>query len=518
MFGKKHSYMRFSESVLWEYQRDFFSSQGVNAWIGQVPFFITSNPNIGISYARVILAYIKDKVAQGLHNPELPFYILELGTGPGKFSFYCLKKLTELLDFEFNGKVKICYIMSDFTKSNVEFWNQHPQLNKFVEAGTLDFACVDMTNIEAITLENSNKQLSKSDFENGLVVIGNYIFDTVPHDAFSVQNGKLFEARCAVEVPKSNLVNNKPKDLEKIKVTFCKSVVKRLYPEYNEQLKQVLDEYTKSLKSTTFLIPISGIKTLDHLAEISGENMLVISTDKGATSLEELDNMGDPHVVFHGSFSMTVNFNAMARYNELKGGDAMLQPCHHGIKTVVMSRGFKFDTCKHLKLETQENICDKSPSQFFHMHRHFRKDPIDYGLDTCIAYLVSSHWDPYVFSLIQNNLLKKLGELNPAHLEVLDQGMLKLEENIFYMPNHEDHWQLIGTYFQFRGKYETAIEFSNKSIKFKGENYSALVNIGFAHNGLKQYEQAISAFEKALNHTNDPKPIEKLIQTAKSKL
>ncbi len=61
-------------------------------------------------------------------NPNEPFYIIELGTGSGKFSFYMLKALEEMketLNFPFD---KIVYVMTDFTKNNFEFWKSHPSL------------------------------------------------------------------------------------------------------------------------------------------------------------------------------------------------------------------------------------------------------------------------------------------------------------------------------------------------------------------------------------------------------
>ena len=46
---------RFSESILWQYQMDYFSKEGVNAWVGQVPYYITSNLHIADTYALNIL-------------------------------------------------------------------------------------------------------------------------------------------------------------------------------------------------------------------------------------------------------------------------------------------------------------------------------------------------------------------------------------------------------------------------------------------------------------------------------
>jgi tRNA A58 N-methylase Trm61 len=57
-----------------------------------------------------------------------PLYIIELGAGSGKFSFFMLKALEEMknvCDFPIS---KIVYIMTDFTENNFNFWRDHPSL------------------------------------------------------------------------------------------------------------------------------------------------------------------------------------------------------------------------------------------------------------------------------------------------------------------------------------------------------------------------------------------------------
>lgn len=510
--------MRFSRSVLWQYQMQYFADQGIKAWQGQVPFFVTSNPNIGISYAKVMFGYIKDMVEQKNYRPEQPFYILELGTGAGKFSFYCLQKLSELVEFEFGGAVKICYIMSDFTMSNISFWQQQPQLKRYLAAGSLDFACVDMTKFTEIELIHSGKVLATPDFVNGLMVVGNYIFDTVPHDSFAIQDGRLFEARSDVETIARNIENKKPKDLEKLEVTFKKSLVKKHYADYDPALVQVLEEYKQQLQDTNVLIPISGIQTLEKLAELTNNKMLLISTDKGMTDLTELEGRSMPHVAFHGSFSMMVNFHAMTRYNEIKGGSSALQPCHSGIKTVVLTRGIKLEDYRWLTRNIAQYIQDASPAQFFHMHRYLRHNPISYGLEVMIPYLINSHWDPYVFVLLHKNLLHRLPELAKRHLKILDAGMAKIADKIFDMPGDNDPWLLIGHYFFARDNFSEVVKYSQLSIERKGAGSYNLMLLGSAYIGLKEYSQAIKYLQQSRDMGADPINIDKLLKQAQSGL
>lgn len=66
---------------------------------GIVPHFITCNAFIGRSYAQVLSGFLRDCMRGG-NGMELdrtePLYIIELGTGSGKFSFFMLKALLEM--------------------------------------------------------------------------------------------------------------------------------------------------------------------------------------------------------------------------------------------------------------------------------------------------------------------------------------------------------------------------------------------------------------------------------------
>ena len=62
------------------------------AWKDEVPYYVSSNAFIGQRYALLTINYIHDILKQNPHNTE-PFYILEIGGGTGKFSFYFLQAL-----------------------------------------------------------------------------------------------------------------------------------------------------------------------------------------------------------------------------------------------------------------------------------------------------------------------------------------------------------------------------------------------------------------------------------------
>lgn len=121
----------FSQCQLWQLQKEFFSQQGIQAWAEQVPFYITSNPYIAYSYAQVIIRFMQDCSRQSSYQPSTPFYIVELGAGSGRFSFYLLKHLAELQQTLQITRLNFVYIMTDFNEQIIDYWEQHPALQTF---------------------------------------------------------------------------------------------------------------------------------------------------------------------------------------------------------------------------------------------------------------------------------------------------------------------------------------------------------------------------------------------------
>src|SRR5579864_6849199 len=88
--------IRFSKSVLWKIQREYYDQLGINAWVNLIPYYITSNPYIAKSYAKIALNFIRNWKDLHPQTEQQPFYIIEFGAGPGHFGFYVIKAITEL--------------------------------------------------------------------------------------------------------------------------------------------------------------------------------------------------------------------------------------------------------------------------------------------------------------------------------------------------------------------------------------------------------------------------------------
>ena len=119
-------------------------------------------------------------------DPNEPLYIIELGTGSGKFSYYMLKALDEMKEVcEFPWE-RIVYVMTDFTEKNFMFWQNHKSLKPYFDSGRLDAGIFDAVSDTKIKLWKREIVLSPGTLKNPVCIVANYLFDTLYHDIFQV--------------------------------------------------------------------------------------------------------------------------------------------------------------------------------------------------------------------------------------------------------------------------------------------------------------------------------------------
>src|SRR6185503_18970612 len=82
--------------------------------------------------------------------------------------------------------------MTDASPSVIEFWRDNKRLQQFVDSGTLDYAQFDLLDLAPLQLLNSGATLRAGTVANPVVLIANYIFDSIPQDAVSIKDGQLY--------------------------------------------------------------------------------------------------------------------------------------------------------------------------------------------------------------------------------------------------------------------------------------------------------------------------------------
>lgn len=488
---------RFSESCLWDLQREYFDQQGVDAWVNQVPFYVTSNPFIANCYANLVIQFITDWVNQHPDAKNHPFYIMELGTGSGKFSFFVLKKLYELRNDLAWKDIRICYIMSDFTKNNIKYWESHPDLQLFLKEGMLDFAVYDMENDDPITLIKQNLTLTPKSFVNPLTVFANYIFDTVSQDAFTVSHGNLRELLINLTTDSSNMRGDKPIDWEQVAIDYkAAEIPESRYPD--QDFNAVLAEYKDALKDSSFLFPIAGLRAIKKLRQLSNNKVFLISSDKGYSSLESMDHLDHPRPSFHGSFSMMVNFHAIAQYFKQVGGDAVLQTSRKGIKTAVFCSGFDLAKMPRTSIAVKQSVEGFSPADYFILHRRISESYQDCNLETLASHMQLADWDPHIFIRICGRICSLAAEENdPATLEFLTKNMPALMANFYYMPKADNLAFEIAIFFHSIKNFQQALKYYELAAPHLEKQFGLFYNRALCKYYLGDHTSALADFKHA---------------------
>ncbi len=475
-----------SQSRLWQAQRHYFTEEGIHAW-QQVPFFVTSNPFIADRYARLIAAYLQDARL----NPEEPVYILELGTGSGQFSYYCHLALQKYLQDPRLAQLKICYVMTDFTSSNLAFWEEQAVFAPFFANHTLDYALFDIEAPEPLHLVKQNRTLKQ--LNNPLIVIGNYVFDSVRHALFTNQAGQVF--RCLIDTQ----IAAEDYDPEKDQILSFKNIHFRYHSkaidlaEEPPPLAALLSQYQAQLPNGSFSIPTSALDLLDFFKEYAPPGYLLLSSDKGFNQIQEMSAHPED-LVFHGSFSFEVNFHAIAEYLRSQRGCAHLQSYRDGIKTNLFLSSAA--PTPRLDRAFYDLIEQFGPADYFRYHTLIKQqDPLD--LNVALTQLRLSGPDPYVFSLFNLRLCEQLPQADRKLQDAFAALAPTLLQQIYPLPSSTDHAFNLGYFLHTLERYLDAIPCYEASIQRYGEHFDSCFNLGICYyymdSNLSQHY-----FEKAL--------------------
>ncbi len=495
------NYKRLSDSILWDMQRKFFLKHGIESWNNKVPFYVTSNPYIAYSYAEVVAGQILDLNSQDKLNKS-PLYILELGAGSGKFAFLFLRALESILSVYGLENTNYCYIMSDFDTFSFEYWADNPYLQDRIDQGKLDFAVFDLEFSDSLTLHYANKPLVVAD--SPLIVVANYVFDSVRHDCLVIENGNLYEqelrpyteTQMSMEELIPNMRNN-------IKLDFARKLLDKQKINFTDHvLQQVVQDYCNEFSNLTLLVPIVGIDAINKLNKIANGALLVIASDKADTKLVNGNNSA-PHIAFHGSFSLQVNFDFIGRYIRHMGGNCWHQTSPHGLKTMVFACGYEAKSIPNTLYATKKMLTYCGPNDYFVLYQHAKATIAQSNLEQIIGMLKLSHYDPTFFAFAESRIIEliKTGNLS-RHKEMLD-CFDHVANNFYYMPSLTDVFFSLAIISFHLKHYDAAIKYYQMSIHYFRANYSKLYNLIICHLALNEYDIALELVDNAFDFTED---------------
>lgn len=496
---------RLSQSHLWQIQRQFFDRQGIQAWnTGKVPHYVTSNPFIARAYSNVVLGFLRDCLTHHTLDTNQPVYIVELGTGSGRFAYHFLKHFVASLPQTSLGHIAIKYVMTDLAQTNVAFWQAQPMLQPYIQQGVLDFAQFDFPSDSHLHLVRSRQALSAETLKNPPILLANYFLDCIPQDLFALKDGQLHETLVSLSLPdnsevklqNSNSDTIPPDLLEALQLDFSERPITSNYYN-NPAYDQVLHYYQQHLDNTSLLFPITALEGLTRLREWAGDRLLFLTADKGYSREADLRDRPRPKLVFHqGSFSLSVNYHAIAHYTQTQGGQALV-PTHQPQSLQVCA--FFFGLCPQDSEETnlayQQFVENAGPDDFFSLKKSLEPHYPSLTLPQILSYLRFSGWDSNIFLGCFPFLMIQIPSA-PIHLySEIREVIHHLWDTYYWIGEDTDLPFRLSLVLAEMGDYGEAIVYAEHSRQLYGDTPVVLLHQAICHLHLGRTAEATTLLD-----------------------
>ncbi|MBE7383702.1 MAG: SAM-dependent methyltransferase [Leptolyngbya sp. SIO1E4] len=498
-----------SQSLLWTLQRDYFTQRGIKAWSqGEVPHYITSNPTIATAYAEIVFANWQDQTQQ--ITSAQSFYLCELGAGSGRFAFQFLTHFTQLCQKYQVPLTHFRYILTDFAQANLDAWERHPQFQPFFQQGILDTARFDINHDDHLTLHHSGKTIRPGTLERPLVVIANYLFDSIPQDLYYIDQGQIHTCLVSLFCQQNPKTLDTATLLEHIELhyDYQPTDLTRLDP----TLQALLRHYKNRLTDTHLLVPTLGLLCLKRLQALSQQGLLLLSADKGKLDLSQLQGNRPPRLVTHyGCFSLSVNYGLFQTLCQQQGGIALMPTIHHSLCVIALIMGHHPERYRHTQWAYDRYVQTFGPDDFFRITKHVRHTLDQTTVADILAYLRLSQYDSHQFNRYLPRLRQLVPDITPqeqiAVLTAIDQVWQR------YFPIGEDNdfaFELARFCFQLED-YRRAMNYFEQSIQFHGPQINTLFNMALCCQQLEHSHQANTLLKQVLNLDPDHKQARELL-------
>lgn len=481
----------FSQSTIWRLQREFYAQRGLKAWTeDMVPSYITSNPLIAGTYAAIVAGFLNDCVEQQKTggtplSPENPLRVVELGAGSGKFACLFLRKLSMLLRERDLNPQLVRYVMTDCAEEVLDAWRDNHYLKELSDQGILDFRLLRAD-------EERLMDLGETHQAGPLVLVANYVFDSLPQDAFAISNGEIAEMLLTISAS-GETINSRSLSFKNVSMSA---------PRYAEPLwSQILDHYLKNIPEATVLFPCVALKTLDDLSRLSDGRMLVLAADKGFAYEDELTfSRGAPSLEFHSGncFSQQVNFDAIAKYFIARGGKALLPDKHFSSLSIcafLLGGNQPFAQTSAAYRNAQAQI---GPDDVFTLLAWLHPHMEEMNVAHILAMLRLTQWDPTALLRIFPVVARQLRTAGAARND-LHEAVMRVWENRFPVTAADNSLAFAcGVILLELCFYADALPMFQESEALLGRSASTSYNLGLCAAGLGRAGEARRYMEEAL--------------------
>lgn len=471
----------FAQSYIWQLQRDYFNSVGIDAWrSGAVPHYITSNPVMGKTYAELVLALLRDLALRGQRTETV--YLLELGAGHGRLCYHFFKHFEKYYEHSALPLPPFCYVLSDFTDANLAFLQAQPRLQPYLSLGWLDIARFDVETSSELTLRCTGRTLGPAALAQPLLVVANYFFDTIPQDLFRIKNQTLAHGLLTLTTEADPATLTPAELIAALKLTYKYRVAQPpIYP-HEPAFNDLLEIYRQQLRNTHLLFPHIGLRCLQRLQQLAPPGLVLLTADKGEHHLARLDRRPAPKLTTHGSFSLSVNYHAFSAYCTQQGGLALFprqQPASLDLGCLLFlaePATYKETLNAYLRF-----VNDYGPDDFFSLKKLVETHFATLTVRDILAILKLSGYDAHLFGQMFPRLQQVLPEISQAERQNLLHATHQVWDTYYPLGEKLDLAFALGFLLMALDFYPEARFYFQMSRKIYGEKPETLYNLAVCY-------------------------------------
>lgn len=302
-------------SVIWEWQHRWFERAGLDVWTGDVvPHHINTNSFCVVRCARIAVAWVRSLDARptGRWVPgrsALP--VLELGAGNGLFAHRFIRAFRRYMGPTSGARLR--YVLSDISEVRLAALGMAGPLREARARGELCLSRYAIGRGEPPPLEGLEGL--------PLLAIANYVFDGLPTDAYELEGGEAFGLTPRVWLPPGGEPGEDVAEdaMARFEVDWERSAFE---PAADDPALGLVRGYLERGVDGCALVPRGALACLQECLATGCEELLLLAADRGTVPGDPLAR-GRPTLVRHGSFSVDVSFDAVARWVEAAGGEAL---------------------------------------------------------------------------------------------------------------------------------------------------------------------------------------------------
>lgn len=479
---------------LWARQRRYFDEQGPDAWrLGDVPHYVTCHPAMAEAYAALIRGFLADRARiAGPADPAAPLHVIELGAGSGRFAYHFLCAIERRCQALGEPWPALRYVLTDVSEAILESWAAHPWLARFLEAGRLDIAAFDVERPRPLELRIGGATIAPGALVQPPVVIGNYLFDTIPQDVFQLRDGAVWRAHHDVIVPDGAA------SLTSADISWRYEPLAAA-PYAEPPLDRLFESYRQALRDTHLVFPATGLRALDWLGRLSQQGLLLLAGDKGPLTLDALEGQGRPFVARHGSVSLPVNFHALAQACEAAGGLA-LRPARsdRSLNVVALVQTAEAAAHRHVQAAYLDVIAPFGPDGAYDLFclARSRLDTLTFA--EIVTALRFSHDDAHQFACFLPRLMALAESLDAEEQRELAELCERVWAGYFPLGEPLDLAAAIAGLLYAIDAYRPALVFFERSLSIYGPDTGSLFNMAACHRLLDEDAAAAALLRRVV--------------------